>query len=59
MTEAGGDHLDFLHEFQRERMCAEKLFDRPWVRLAGIGRDDGSLESEKILAVTDDEAILR
>src|ERR1700754_1602679 len=40
-------------------MRAEKRFDRPRVRLAGIGRHDGSLEREKLFAGADNETVMR
>src|ERR1017187_1239298 len=57
--EAGGDHPDFLDEFQRARMRAEEGFDGPGVRLAWVGRCDCLLQSEKLFAGADDESIVR
>src|SRR6202451_1076192 len=58
-TVDGRYYLGFLHEFQCQRMCAEKRLDRPWVRLAGIGGNSGFLQSEKVLTGANHEAVMR
>src|SRR5215831_6874727 len=57
--ETRGDYRVFPHEFQSEWMRAEKLFDRPRMRLGGVSRHDGFLKRQELFAVADHETIVR